>query len=440
MTIRHLLYLGTALIAAAQPAFAQTAMPPDTTTTETAAPAAAAPSAEANAAAAATRVAPETEDPQSAAQAAALAASPDADLRNAANEMFKVIPRAAELPHGAAMTRDKIDLGSMLFFDPRMSKSGLFSCQSCHNIGMGGVDGLETSIGHGWQQGPRNAPTMLNAVFNIAQFWDGRAPDLAAQAQGPVQAGVEMNNTPDNLIATLKSMPGYVEAFKASFPGEEDPITFDNFAHAIEAFEATLLTPNAPFDQWLQGTDGAMTDQEKRGLQAFMDTGCATCHAGINFGGEGYYPFGLVEAPDASVRPEGDMGRFTVTNTADDEYVFRAAPLRNVTLTAPYFHSGKIWNLEDAVKIMSNAQLGTELTEDQAQDIVAFLGALTGEQPRIVHPTLPVRMTDTPKPAPIDLPAKVDAAAPQGADAAAPDAAPADAAPADAAPAEPASN
>ena len=147
----------------------------------------------------------------------------------------------------------------MLFFDPRMSRSGVFSCQSCHNIGMGGVDGLETSIGHGWQQGPRNAPTMLNAVFNVAQFWDGRAEDLAAQAKGPVQAGVEMNNTPEHLISTLKSMPGYADAFKASFPGEDDPVTFDNFAHAIEAFEATLLTPNSPFDQWLQGTDGAMT-------------------------------------------------------------------------------------------------------------------------------------------------------------------------------------
>ncbi len=194
MTIRQLLYLSTALIAVGQSAFAQTAFPADTTAAEAAAPAAPALSGEANAAAAATKVAPD--DPQSEAQAAALAASPDGALRTAASEVFKVIPRAAELPHGATMTRAKIDLGSMLFFDPRMSKSGVFSCQSCHNIGMGGVDGLETSIGHGWQQGPRNAPTMLNAVFNVAQFWDGRAPDLAAQAQGPVQAGVEMNNTP----------------------------------------------------------------------------------------------------------------------------------------------------------------------------------------------------------------------------------------------------
>lgn len=441
MTPRTLLYLTSALLVIGPAAMAQTADPAAAQADQAAAaqaqdtgvapatdpgtdPAAAA-TAETPATAAApadvagTKVAPAA-DPQSEAMAAALAASPDAELRTAASELFKPIPRAAELPHGAAMTRAKIDLGAMLFFDPRMSRSGVFSCQSCHNIGMGGVDGLETSIGHGWQQGPRNAPTMLNSVFNVAQFWDGRAEDLAAQAKGPVQAGVEMNNTPEHLISTLKSMPGYADAFKASFPGEDDPVTFDNFAHAIEAFEATLLTPNSPFDQWLQGTDGAMTEQEKRGLEAFIDTGCSTCHAGVNFGGEGYYPFGLVEAPDASIRPEGDMGRFKVTNTQDDEYVFRAAPLRNVAITAPYFHSGKVWNLEEAVKVMSNAQLGTELAEDQAKDIVAFLGTLTGEQPQIVHPTLPVRAVETPHPEPIDLPAQTGAVAPQGADAAAP--------------------
>lgn len=325
----------------------------------------------------------------------------DAVLRETAQEYFKPIPRMADLPSGAPMTREKIDLGAKLFFDPRVSLSGIFSCQSCHNLGLGGTDGLETSIGHGWQQGPRNSPTMLNAVFNIAQFWDGRAEDLAEQAKGPVQAGVEMNNTPSNLVETLQSMPGYVEAFDAAFPGEDAPINFDNFARAIETFEATLITPNSAFDQWLMGSNGAMNDQEKRGLQAFIDTGCASCHSGVNFGGEGYYPFGLVEAPDADVRPEGDTGRFMITNTADDEYVFRAAPLRNVALTAPYFHSGKVWSLKEAVQIMSNSQLGTELTDQDADDITAFLATLTGEQPEIAHPILPVRSDDTPVPAPL---------------------------------------
>ncbi len=325
----------------------------------------------------------------------------DAALREAARDVFEAIPMQPPVPEGNMLTRDRIDLGAMLFFDPRMSKSGLFSCQSCHNVGIGGVDGLETSVGHGWQAGPRNAPTMLNAIFNIAQFWDGRADTLADQAKGPVQAGVEMNNTPENVEATLASMPGYVEAFKAAFPGEADPITFDNFATAIEAFEATLITPNSRFDQFLMGQDGAINEQEKRGLALFMDTGCASCHSGINLGGNGYYPFGVVEKPGAEILPEGDKGRFTVTETAGEEYVFRAAPLRNIAITAPYFHTGKVWDLTEAVSIMANSQLGAELTDDQVNDMVAFLTTLTGEQPKVEHPLLPVRTSSTPRPAPM---------------------------------------
>ncbi|MBB1490445.1 cytochrome-c peroxidase [Paracoccus sp. MC1854] len=342
---------------------------------------------------------------------AAAVESPDAELRAEAADWFEPIPRAAELPSGRPITRARADLGRMLFFDPRMSLSGVFSCHSCHNLGLGGTDQLEASVGHGWQQGPRNSPTMLNAVFNAAQFWDGRAEDLAEQAKGPVQAGVEMNNTPENLIATISSMPGYVEAFEAAFPGEEDPITFDNFALALEAFQTTLITPNSRFDQWLMGVDGAMNEQEKRGLQAYMEAGCTTCHAGVNFGGQEYFPFGLVEAPDAEVRPEGDVGRYEVTQTEEDQYVFRASPLRNVALTAPYFHSGKVWSLEEAVKIMATAQLGTELTEEQAEDITAFLITLDGEQPQVVHPTLPVRTDKTPPPSPIDAAPGANAAA-----------------------------
>lgn len=336
--------------------------------------------------------------PAETAAAPAADASPDAALRAVALENFSALPLQPAAPKGNILTRERIELGAKLFFDPRMSRSGLFSCQSCHNVGLAGVDGLETSIGHGWQKGPRNAPTMLNAVFNAAQFWDGRAPDLAAQAKGPVQAGVEMNNTPDNVVATLKSMPGYVDAFAAAFPGSNDAITFDNFAVAIEAFEATLITPNSKFDQFLMGQDGVMNEQEKRGLALFVETGCASCHGGVNFGGQDYYPFGVVEKPGANVLPEGDKGRFAVTETAGDDYVFRAAPLRNVALTAPYFHSGKVWNLNEAVGIMANSQLGADLSADQVGDIVAFLNTLSGEQPQVVHPVLPVRGTDTPKP------------------------------------------
>ncbi|WP_227284022.1 cytochrome-c peroxidase [Boseongicola sp. H5] len=321
----------------------------------------------------------------------------DTDLRAAAQDFFEPIPLSPPSLDGNIVSRTRVDLGAMLFFDPRMSRSGLFSCQSCHNVGLGGDDGLETSVGHGWQRGPRNAPTVFNAVFNIAQFWDGRAADLAEQAQGPVQAGVEMNNTPDRVIATLESMPGYVDAFAAAFPGEEMPITFDNFALAIESFEATLITPNARFDQFLQGAD-SLTEEELRGLAAFMDEGCVACHAGVNLGGQEYYPFGLVERPGADILPVGDRGRFAITQTVTDDYVFRASPLRNIELTAPYFHSGTVWSLEEAVAVMGTAQLGADLDEGDVSDIVAFLRTLTGEQPEVVHPILPVRTDATPLP------------------------------------------
>jgi len=273
----------------------------------------------------------------------------------------------------------------------------VFSCNSCHNLATGGDDNLETSIGHGWQKGPRNAPTALNAVLNEAQFWDGRAEDLKAQAKGPVQAGVEMANTPANVVVTLKSMPQYVTWFKAAFPGDADPVTFDNMARAIEAFEATLLTP-APFDRYLNGDDSALSDEQKTGLALFVDKGCSACHGGVNVGGHGYYPFGVVEKPGADVLPEVDKGRFAVTKTANDQYVFRAAPLRNVALTAPYFHSGKVWDLKQAVAIMGNAQLGTELKPDEVNAIVAFLNSLTGELHPVEYPVLPPETATTPRP------------------------------------------
>ncbi|MBN8185133.1 cytochrome-c peroxidase [Salipiger thiooxidans] len=319
------------------------------------------------------------------------------DLRADALEYFSALPSTIPAVRENPITPQKIDLGKALFFDPRMSASGVFSCNSCHNLATGGDDNLETSIGHGWQKGPRNAPTVLNAVFNAAQFWDGRAPDLAAQAKGPVQAGVEMANTPENVVATLTSMPQYVAWFTDSFPDEAEPVTFDNFAKAIEAYEATLLTP-APFDAWLNGNDDAMTETELAGLQTFMEAGCVACHNGINVGGHDYYPFGLIEKPGAEVLPEGDKGRFAVTETVDDEYVFRAAPLRNIAVTAPYFHSGVVWDLKTAVEIMATSQLGAELSDEEVDNVVAFLGALTGEMPEVVYPVLPAETAGTPRP------------------------------------------
>ncbi|MBR2657947.1 MAG: cytochrome-c peroxidase [Loktanella sp.] len=319
------------------------------------------------------------------------------ELREDARYMFEPIPLSLPDMPNNILSSDRIALGTMLFFDPRMSRSGVFSCHSCHNVGLGGADGLEVSIGHGWQKGPRNSPTVFNAVFNIAQFWDGRAADLAEQAEGPVQAGVEMNNTPARVLETLESMEGYVDAFASAFPGEDAPITFRNFALAIEAFEATLTTPNSRFDQYLMDAN-TLDEQEMRGLSAFMDQGCASCHAGVNMGGQEYYPFGLVERPGASVLPEGDRGRFAVTETAADDYVFRAAPLRNIALTAPYFHSGVVWSLEEAVAVMGVSQLGADLNEEEINDIAAFLRTLTGEIPKVEHPVLPVRTDATPLP------------------------------------------
>jgi cytochrome c peroxidase len=321
----------------------------------------------------------------------------DDDLREWANDLFDPVPATIPALEDNIVTPEKIDLGKALFFDPRMSASGVFSCNSCHNLATGGDDNMPTSIGHGWQQGPRNSPTVLNAVFNTAQFWDGRAPDLAEQAKGPVQAGVEMANTPDNVVATLNSMPQYVEWFDAAFPAEDDPVSFDNFAKAIEAYEATLITP-APFDAWLNGDDNAMTDRQVQGLRVFIEAGCANCHNGVNLGGNGYYPFGVIEKPGADILPPGDKGRYEVTKTAVDEYVFRASPLRNIALTAPYFHSGNVWELQTAVEIMAESQLGADLTDDETAALTAFLEALTGEMPEVVYPILPPETAATPRP------------------------------------------
>jgi Cytochrome c peroxidase len=318
-------------------------------------------------------------------------------LRDQALELFKPLPSTIPAVKDNRITPEKIELGKALFFDPRLSASGVFSCNSCHNLATGGDDNLETSIGHGWQKGPRNSPTVLNAVLNEAQFWDGRAEDLKAQAKGPIQAGVEMANKPAIVEQTLKSMPYYVDAFAAAFPGEEKPLSFDNMAKAIEAFEATLVTP-APFDAWLNGDDAALSDDQKQGLALFMDKGCAACHSGVNVGGHGYYPFGVIEKPGADVLPEKDKGRFAVTKTADDEYVYRAAPLRNIAITAPYFHSGKVWDLKQAVGIMGNSQLGENLDDGEVEQITAFLTSLTGTMPAVTIPILPAETDLTPRP------------------------------------------
>ena len=328
----------------------------------------------------------------------ALGTKSEDELMKRARAVFEAVPASPPVLESTPMTPEAIELGKMLYFEPRLSASWLISCNTCHNLGLGGVDLMETSIGHGWQKGPRNAPTVLNAVFNIAQFWDGRAKDLAEQAMGPVQAAVEMNSTPERAVATLRSMPGYVERFREVFPDEADPVTFENMARAIEAFEATLLTPGSPFDQYLDGDAAVLSAEQKTGLEMFLDRGCVACHGGLNLGGAGYFPFGVVEKPGADILPPEDKGRFAVTGTTSDEYVFKAPSLRNIALTPPYFHSGKVWDLEQAVGIMGSAQLGAQLGDEEVAAITAFLGALTGQQPEVDYPILPPHTDETPLP------------------------------------------
>jgi cytochrome c peroxidase len=322
------------------------------------------------------------------------------DLSTRAQQLFQPIPNVPPELAGNPSTPAKVDLGKMLYFDPRLSASHAISCNSCHNIGLGGADAEPTSIGHRWQHGGRNAPTVFNSVFNKAQFWDGRAKDLEQQAGGPILNPIEMASPEPHVAEQLKGTPGYREAFAKAFPGEPNPITLGNVQKAIAVFEATLITPNAPFDRFLKGDQSALSAVQREGLALFIDRGCASCHDGINVGGGMYAPFGVVEKPGADILPLGDKGRFTVTKTASDEYVFKVPTLRNIALTAPYFHSGQTWDLRQAVAVMGASQLGIQLSSDDVDKITAFLHGLTGEQPEVTYPVLPPGVSATPRPEP----------------------------------------
>ena len=306
-----------------------------------------------------------------------------------AREYFQPLPSVDEVLRRAGITDAQIELGTALYFDPRMSAGGDVSCASCHGLDTGGVDNLQFSVGHNGALGGRNAPTVLNAVFNIDQFWDGRATDLAEQAKGPVVAPVEMANTPENLVATLSSMPGYRRMFKQAFPDDSNPISFDNFAKAIEAFETTLITPSR-FDEFLLGDETALDVAEQIGLSFFMDLGCSACHNGVNVGGGEYQFFGAVEQPLEIVMPRDDKGLGAFTAGTEKDYMFRVAPLRNITLTAPYFHSGAVVELEEAVQLMAFYQLGTRVDDEVAEMIVSFLNSLEGDTPNVDIPDLPM--------------------------------------------------
>ncbi len=286
-----------------------------------------------------------------------------------------------------------VELGKKLYFDPRLSKSGFISCNSCHNLSMGGTDNIPTSIGDKWQQGPINAPTVLNSSLNVAQFWDGRAADLKAQAGGPIANPGEMAFTHTLALGVLESIPGYVREFKQVFG--KNKIDIDQVTLAIAEFEKTLVTPNSRFDQWLLGKKDALTADEQAGYKLFKDSGCVACHNGEAVGGNSFQKMGLVEPYKAASPAEG---RSAVTGKDADRFNFKVPSLRNVALTYPYFHDGAVWDLKEAVQIMADIQLGQRLSEQEADDMTAYLESLTGEQPQIVLPILPPSRPDTPRP------------------------------------------
>lgn len=284
------------------------------------------------------------------------------------------------IPEDNTMTPVKVELGKMLFFDPRLSSSGVVSCATCHNPSFAFTDRVSRALGHNHQVGPRNTPTALNAAFLGSQFWDGRAATLEDQALGPIQASVEMNESLENVVSRLKSIPEYATLFKESFGGT-DPVTPANIAKAIAAFERTLVTTNAPFDRFLMGDRDAISADAAKGWELFQNKGCIACHSGANFSNSQFYK---IQVPGST-----DLGRFQVTKKEEDKYKFRVQSLRNVALTYPYFNNGSVWKLNDAVKIMSREMLKSETGDEEAGLIVEFLKTLTGDMPKFEYPVLP---------------------------------------------------
>lgn len=302
------------------------------------------------------------------------------------NKLTQMINEASPDSKEFPTTMATYELGKKLYFDPRLSKSGIISCNTCHNIGLGGADGIPASTGHKWTPNPHhiNAPTVYNSVFNAVQFWDGRAKHLAEQAAGPIMALPEMASTAAMVVERLKSIPAYVDEFKNAFNSE---INFDLVTTAIGIFERTLITPSR-FDKFLEGDDNALSKDEKKGLKVFLDNGCATCHNGINLGGT-LQPFEV-----AAKYEFANIGDFK----GDANGMVKAPTLRNVELTAPYFHNGAIWSLKDAIKSMGSIQLGIDISNEDVENIATFLKSLTGKMPKIDYPIFPASTEFTSKP------------------------------------------
>lgn len=289
------------------------------------------------------------------------------------------------------------ELGKKLYFDVRLSRSGFISCNSCHNLSMGGTDNLKTSIGHNWQKGPINSPTVLNSSLNLAQFWDGRAKDLKEQAGGPIANPGEMAFTHELAVDVLASIPQYVTEFKQVFG--DGKVNIDRVTQSIAAFEDTLVTPDSRFDQWLKGNKKALSAQELRGYQTFKTAGCVACHNGPAVGGNSFQKMGLVKPYITTNTAEG---RVAVTGKDADRMNFKVPTLRNVALTYPYFHDGEAATLRQAVDTMGKLQLGREFSKQELDDVVSFLHTLTGKQPDFKLPILPPSSDKTPAPKPFN--------------------------------------
>jgi cytochrome c peroxidase len=311
----------------------------------------------------------------------ALTPAQDQELWLKAKNIFKALPAVAENPENP-LTPEKVKLGKLLYFDKRLSAKGNNSCNSCHNLNTFGVDNLPTSPGDEGKNGDRNSPTSFNAALHTMQFWDGRAKDVEEQAGMPILNPVEMNIPSEAfLLKRLKEIELYKTQFAAAFPESKEPVTYDNLKKAIGAFERTLLTPSR-FDEYLTGKKDALTADEKRGMLAFFDAGCNTCHNGVAIGGNSLQKFGsFYDYREFLKGGKNDEGRKDVTKSEFDKDFFKTPSLRNVTKTHPYFHDGSVAGLEDAIKIMAKLQLDKDLTDEEAGSIKTFLQSLEADLP-----------------------------------------------------------
>jgi cytochrome c peroxidase len=297
--------------------------------------------------------------------------------------LFAPLPAAITTPERPA-TEAQVALGRRLFFETQLSLGNDLSCNSCHHLDAFGADTGSVSRGHAGKMGARNSPTVYNAAGHVAQFWDGRAPDVEAQALGPILNPVEMAMpSSPAVLARIARDPAYRSAFQAAFAADRNPVTWPNVGIAIGAFERQLTTPSR-WDRFLRGEDTVLTNPEREGFNTFVDAGCAGCHAGTYVGGAMYQKVGLVHAwPDTS-----DVGRMGVTKQPEDRFIFKVPSLRNIERTGPYFHNGSVASLDTAIVRMGHYQLGKDLTPEQVTQIATWLRALTGELPadRITPP------------------------------------------------------